>query len=129
MGLPAPIMGLPAPIMSLPGPIMGLPAPIMGLPAPIMGLPAPIMGLPPPGLASAESAKTAAARISAAHIDTLFNIENPPDDWNFVWSFNANEAALVPGVTVKKKRSRPAAYVKLHRRAASHCFIRRHVVA
>src|SRR5262249_11487829 len=29
---------------------------------------------PKPCLASAESAKTAAARISAAHIDTLFNI-------------------------------------------------------
>jgi hypothetical protein len=28
----------------------------------------------PPGLASAESAKTAAARISAAQIETLFNI-------------------------------------------------------
>jgi hypothetical protein len=30
---------------------------------------------PKPGLASAESAKTAAARSSAAQIETLFNIE------------------------------------------------------
>jgi hypothetical protein len=84
---------------------------------------------PKPCLASAESAKTAAARISAAHVDTLFNIGSLLMNWNFVYSFNANEAALVPMVTLKKKRQvRPCMsnYIGLLRHIV---LLARHVVA
>jgi hypothetical protein len=68
MGLTMP-MGLPEPM-----PII-LPEP------PPTPLNPPTLWLPkPPGLASAESAQTAAARISAAPIETLFNMLNPPSD-------------------------------------------------
>jgi hypothetical protein len=54
---------------------------------------------PKPCLASAESAKTAAARISAAPIETLFNMLNPPSD-EFRQLFNSNEIALIPSLLV-----------------------------
>jgi hypothetical protein len=54
---------------------------------------------PKPCLASAESAKTAAARSSAAQIETLFNIAILLMT-EFRQFFNANEVALIPPLLV-----------------------------